>query len=491
MSYWTNQRNGRTGMILHADALLWSRKRLAPRLLCAVLCLFGALGLMLAQSESKHITFYTAQTTYTLPVLERNGVEYVGLLETLEPLGAVNAKPEGKARWKLKFRDIDSQFETGKTEARIHGSSFTLSAPFSIENSRGYVPVSSLKTLLPAFVSAAVNVHVDSLRVFIGVNPVTFTVRRVDTGKVVFAFSSPVNPQVATEPGTLRMAFRREPLMGDTQPVSFDDQVVTRALYSEANGEAEVTVSASTPLQASFSDDRKTITVSAVMPPVTPPQQAVSQPALPAQPPVAAPARPRPFVLIDAAHGGDDRGAAITDKISEKDVALSLARRLKHELDIRGIQSTLLRDSDSTLTLDQRVAAANSSGTSLYLAIHATTSGAGIRLYTSMVQPQPRKTLAFLRADTAQSGTVKDSRAMASAITTELLKRDTPVVFMAAAVSPLDSIIEPAIAIEIAPQPSHSGDQLVSPAYQQLTVVALANAIAAARSRIPQLEASE
>src|SRR4051812_23951366 len=59
----------------------------------------------------------------------------------------------------------------------------------------------------------------------------------------------------------------------------------------------------------------------------------------------------RPFrVVIDPGHGGSDYGTIYSDRIqrvSEKDVTLSLARRVASELRSRGISVYLTRDSDT------------------------------------------------------------------------------------------------------------------------------------------------
>ena len=56
------------------------------------------------------------------------------------------------------------------------------------------------------------------------------------------------------------------------------------------------------------------------------------------------------FVVMDASHGGDERGAALTDQLAEKDVTLAFARRLHQELQARGFTALLLRDADTTIT---------------------------------------------------------------------------------------------------------------------------------------------
>src|SRR5208337_2006960 len=56
-----------------------------------------------AQSpEPNQITVYSPQTSYSVPVLEVNGQPYAGLVELLEPLGSVDARPDGK-KYKLRF----------------------------------------------------------------------------------------------------------------------------------------------------------------------------------------------------------------------------------------------------------------------------------------------------------------------------------------------------------------------------------------------------
>jgi hypothetical protein len=48
-------------------------------------------------ADEKHISVYSPVAIYTLPVLERAGREYVGLLELLEPLGRVSSRTNGIA----------------------------------------------------------------------------------------------------------------------------------------------------------------------------------------------------------------------------------------------------------------------------------------------------------------------------------------------------------------------------------------------------------
>jgi len=83
-------------------------------------------------------------------------------------------------------------------------------------------------------------------------------------------------------------------------------------------------------------------------------------------------------VVIDPGHGGDDTGALGPSGLAEKDVTLDVARRLKAriESELEG-QVILTRDTDKTLTLDDRTAIANHNHADLFVSIHANASRRG------------------------------------------------------------------------------------------------------------------
>ncbi len=60
-------------------------------------------------------------------------------------------------------------------------------------------------------------------------------------------------------------------------------------------------------------------------------------------------------VVIDPAHGGDDPGVKITDKIGEKDVTLAIALALQKELNRESnFEIVLTRDSDKSVNIGDR-----------------------------------------------------------------------------------------------------------------------------------------
>ena len=163
-----------------------------------------------------------------------------------------------------------------------------------------------------------------------------------------------------SEPGKVRLTFTREPIMPPPAVyVRFDDPVITTTQYEEANGVAVLTVFTSAPLLGSFSTEGRTLTLSrapqtkaAQTPATSPVTQApagtplasgtVEVPATtsaPGTPGASLASPPLPdnglrhfFAVIDAGHGGAERGAGLSDELQEKDVSLSFARHLLREL---------------------------------------------------------------------------------------------------------------------------------------------------------------
>ena len=60
-------------------------------------------------------------------------------------------------------------------------------------------------------------------------------------------------------------------------------------------------------------------------------------------------------VVIDAGHGGDDSGAVSSSGVREKDLTLQIARYMYDEFRKRGIDATLIRSTDETVSPSERV----------------------------------------------------------------------------------------------------------------------------------------
>lgn len=85
-------------------------------------------------------------------------------------------------------------------------------------------------------------------------------------------------------------------------------------------------------------------------------------------------------VVIDAGHGGYDRGGIPGQRVSEKEMTLDVAQRLKKVLASNGYHVVMTRDSDVFVPLGTRVAIANSYRNAIFVSVHfnsAKRTGAG------------------------------------------------------------------------------------------------------------------
>ncbi len=195
-------------------------------------------------------------------------------------------------------------------------------------------------------------------------------------------------------------------------------------------------------------------------------------------------------IVLDPAHGGSDSGAVLGDNILEKDVTLAMALKLKAALTANGFSLISTRDADGTdpLTTDQRAEIANRTHAVACIVLHATATGSGIHVYTSDLQA-PSEDIEAPSAytpipwETAQAAFVRKSLDLASGLSNALGKNHLPVMVGHVPVRPLDNLMCPAVAIELAPllAPGVGATAASDANYQQQVANALAGALLAWR----------
>ena len=90
-------------------------------------------------------------------------------------------------------------------------------------------------------------------------------------------------------------------------------------------------------------------------------------------------------VVIDAGHGGHDRGGIPGQRVAEKDMNLDVALRLRNVLSASGYHVVMTRSTDVFVPLGGRVAIANSYRNAIFICIHFNATGrsgaSGIETY--------------------------------------------------------------------------------------------------------------
>jgi N-acetylmuramoyl-L-alanine amidase len=75
-------------------------------------------------------------------------------------------------------------------------------------------------------------------------------------------------------------------------------------------------------------------------------------------------------VVLDAGHGGDDHGALSASGLAEKDIALSIVKKIAALNSNHHIRILLTRDNDQTVAIKDRVDFAKSKGADMFISIH-------------------------------------------------------------------------------------------------------------------------
>jgi N-acetylmuramoyl-L-alanine amidase len=437
-------------------------------------------------TEPRRISVYAPQTSYHVDILLREGVDYVGLTDLLEPLGRLESRIHGN-KLTLTFNGGEAEFQNGKRQVRAANAKFDMGADFLLVDGRGYIPVASVASLLPSITGQTAEFHTAARRLFIGSSQLRFWADLHHApSRLVLSFTAPVNPTTVIEKGRVDLFFRHEPLVSNgADNVTYNDPFLLGTSFAESPSGVEFVANVQQPATVSVGDGGRTVTIAPVPPPPPlppPPTAASNATQVPAAPPVP---RVRPFVILDAAHGGTETGAVLSPTLLEKTVNLALARRLQKELEARGIPVVLTRVADNGLTWDQRAISANTSHASLYVALHSSASGHGVRVYTSLVaaaQPgQGRRS--FMLWELAQAPYLPHSSVAAGALTAECAAEGLPVRNWAVSLRPLNNVTLAAVAVEVAPLGA-SADELATPEYQQKIAAALATGIAALRGKL-------
>ena len=100
-------------------------------------------------------------------------------------------------------------------------------------------------------------------------------------------------------------------------------------------------------------------------------QGAIASPAPTPSPTPLPPRQGRILVMIDPGHGGRDPGAIGIGGLREKDINITISRRVQDQLEAQGIQVVMTRTDDRAVSLQGRVDLAERANATVFVSIHA------------------------------------------------------------------------------------------------------------------------
>jgi N-acetylmuramoyl-L-alanine amidase len=396
------------------------------------------------------ITVLTATQRRDVTALMRGDAEMVAIEDVVAGFGTSMTSDPRNGQATLQRGSHELVLHDNKSLASVDGDLKLLSAPAAFEQGHWLVPVDALPRLLSPLLERPVEWRV-AARVLV-VGPIAIPRVSVTTfasgelARVVFEASESVPFRVQQEQGRVSVTVARDLIDVSLPPVRLTGGIVESVQF--LGGRDNLFAVELGPRFRKLKATEQESPPRLVLELQGPPLAAGERPA-PAPTPRPTPAPEEPAVrtiVIDPGHGGEEVGAQGPGGTYEKDIALSIARKLRAELvNERGLQVFLTRDKDVEVSLDERTAIANNYKADLFLSIHANASRArgakGSEVYflsyqasdedsrrmaqqEGMAEPIAQapagSDLALILWDMAQAEHLEESSALASRIQEEL-----------------------------------------------------------------------
>jgi len=329
------------------------------------------------------ITVLTATQRREVAPFVRGDTELVPIDEVLAGLGAtLTSDPKGVAVT-VQRGSHELVLHHKKSLVSVDGDLKLLPSPALYDAGRWLVPIDGLARLLAPLLERPVEWR-GAQRVLV-IGPIVIPRVQVTTFasgelvRVVFEASESVPFRVQQEAGRVTVRVPRDLLDVLLQPARLAGGIVSAVQF--VGGRENLFAVELGPRFQTLKATEQEAPVRLVLEFRGPPLAAGERPAAaavalrPARPSDAEPAVRT--VVIDPGHGGENPGARGAGGSLEKDIALSLARRLRAELvNARGLSVFLTRDKDVDVDLDERTAIANNYKADLFVSIHVNASRA-------------------------------------------------------------------------------------------------------------------
>ncbi len=349
----------------------------------AGVCFVLAIALM-ATAQPASLTVLSRDGRKPLPVIAVNNQEYVAVDDINTVFGTTAREDRLAGGLTITLRSRSIVLTADQNVVSVGGRLVSLPSPPVRRDGRWHVPLDFLPRALALVLDTRLDLRRAPRLLIVGDLRAPRVVARVDAGTTNVAVTFEVTPntqaQVTAQPGRLVVQFEADVI--DLALPSLPPQTFLLGLAPGDTANSVVLTTgpryathrvATTPADAG--SGRVTIdllpattaetTAPTVTPPAAPPEARLVIP-----PP--APASGLRTVVIDPGHGGDELGTQGAKGTLEKEITLSVARRLRTLIESRlGAKVFLTRDDDRTLSLDERSAFANNHQADVFLSLHA------------------------------------------------------------------------------------------------------------------------
>ena len=340
-------------------------KRLLP---LGALLLLAIASIVFAQASAQG-TLRTPTGDHPFTYIEQSGQTYVSAEQVTAALGgSVAADANGT---KITIGNSVAAFGPDSRFGVIRDDLIEMPAPPIIVDGKPYVPWQFYQGLLSKV--SAMDVSWDAASRVLSVRPqqrdavsVQVSVANVqEISKIVITLSAPVEYGIVKEPNAYVVRFRA-PVRAPFPEQTYEDPYIAKVTF--AGTDLRIQLTAADVVGDAYQLDNPPRIVLDLRKAAAPtPGGTLPLPG--ARPPAELPGIRT--IVIDPGHGGKEVGAIGPGGLMEKDVTLTVARKLASALAAKtGARVVLTRDDDSLVSLDQRTAIANQYKADLFLSVH-------------------------------------------------------------------------------------------------------------------------
>lgn len=342
-----------------------------------------ATGQLMGQNAAASLLVLSRDGRRALPLTVTGSQEMVGL-DDLAAMFQLTVR-EDRDALTVSYKGRTVVLTPDQSMASVAGRLITLPAPPTKAGNRWMVPVDFISRALLPIYDQRLELRRPSRLLIIGdlrVPRVTIRQEQIGTGARVTVESAPRANTTVTQDNNQRISVKFDADVIDVALPAGQSPGLIQGYHVLDNttigidlGPRYGSFRAST--QVADANARTVIDVLSNQTDATPPPATTTQvEPPPSELPNIVPATPAfRTLVIDAGHGGDDLGAKGAAGTTEKDITLSVARRLKGAVEARlGLRVLMTRDDDRMVPASDRTAMANNSKADMFISLHANAS---------------------------------------------------------------------------------------------------------------------
>ena len=339
---------------------------------------------LIATAQPASLTVLSRDGRKPLPVTAINNQDYVAVDDINSVFGTTAREDRLAGGLTISLRGRSIVLTADQNVVSVSGRLVSLPSPPVRRDNRWFVPADFLPRALSLVLDTRLDLRRGARLLVVGDVRVPRVVARVDAGTTNVAVTFEVTPnteaRVTAQPGRLVVQFEADVLdlaLPSLPPQTFlvgltpGDTPNTVVL---ATGPRYSThrVTTSQPDAGSGRIIIDLLPAAATDAPTAPAPPAAAVPDSRLVIPSQGPSTGLRTVVLDPGHGGEELGTQGVKGTLEKDITLSVARRLRTLIESGlGAKVFLTREDDRTLSLDDRSAFANNHQADVFLSIHA------------------------------------------------------------------------------------------------------------------------